>query len=134
LADWNSNIIEELRNNEGRVGGYFKGRPLLLLTVKGAKSGKSYTKPLAYTTDGDRFVIVASKGGSDENPQWYYNVKANPDVEIEIGTEKFAAHATEVLGSERDRLYAGQAKVHSSFNGYQAKTDRVIPVFVLKRD
>jgi deazaflavin-dependent oxidoreductase (nitroreductase family) len=133
MADWNSKIIDEFRSNQGRVGGYFKGMDLLLLHVTGAKSGKTYIKPLAFHMDGDNYVVAASKGGEPTNPAWYYNLVAHPEVEVEVGTDTFRAKATEATGAERDRLYAAHAAKMPNFNEYEQKTDRVIPVFVLTR-
>ena len=84
-ADFNAQIIEEFRANEGRVGGMFESMPLLLLHHTGAKSGTAYVNPLAYLRDGDRYVIFASKGGAPDNPGWYYNLKAHPETTIEVG-------------------------------------------------
>jgi deazaflavin-dependent oxidoreductase (nitroreductase family) len=86
-ADFNAQIIEEFRANEGRVGGMFDGMPLLLLHHTGAKSGKSRINPLVYQSDKGRYVIFASKGGAPTNPDWYYNLKAQPDVTIELGAD-----------------------------------------------
>jgi len=130
---WNRQIIEEFRANEGKVGGQFEGAPLLLLTTTGAKSGKQRINSLAYTTDGERLVIIASKAGAPTNPDWYHNIVAHPDVTIEVGTETFEARATVVEGTERDELYAKQAAMMPNFAEYQAKTTRKIPVVVLTR-
>src|SRR2546430_10054077 len=92
--DRNAGIIQEFRTNHGKVGGYFEGRPLLLLTMRGARTGVERTTPLAYLADGERFVIFATKGGAPTNPDWYYNVSANPDVTIEVGDRRFPAKAT----------------------------------------
>jgi deazaflavin-dependent oxidoreductase (nitroreductase family) len=131
--EFNLNIIKEFRENGGETSGPFKGRPLLLLTTKGAKSGETYTTPLVYSRDGDRYVIIASMGGAPRSPAWYFNAKANPAVTIEVGTEKFAATASIAQGAERDRLYAQQAAMMPAFTEYQQKTTRVIPVVVLTR-
>jgi deazaflavin-dependent oxidoreductase (nitroreductase family) len=133
LGGWNRQIVEEFRANGGKVGGPFAGGTLLLLTTIGAKSGKTRVNPLAYTTDGDRLVIIASKGGAPSNPDWYYNLIANPKVTIEVGTETFEATATVVTGEQRDTLYAKQAEIMPGFAEYQEKTTRKIPVVVLER-
>lgn len=132
-TDFNLKIIEEFRANGGETSGPFKGRPLLLLTTTGAKSGESRTTPLVYTRDGDRVVIIASMGGAPKHPAWYLNLRANPDATIEIGAEKFAARASIAEGAERDRLYAAQAEMMPAFAEYQQKTTRQIPVVVLTR-
>ena len=111
----------------------FKGRPLLLLTTKGAKSGETHTTPLVYSKDGDRYVVIASMGGAPKSPSWYFNMKANPKVTLEVGTEKFDATARIAEEPERTRLYDAQAATMPAFNEYKEKTSRVIPVVVLER-
>jgi deazaflavin-dependent oxidoreductase (nitroreductase family) len=130
---WNATIIEEFRANAGIVGGNFAGAPMILVTHTGAKSGKSYTSPLVYLADGDNAIIFASKAGADTHPHWYLNMKANPAVTVEIGSEKFAATAVEVTGEERDAIYANQATKMPNFAEYAAKTSRLIPVVRLER-
>lgn len=131
--EFNLNIIKEFRANDGQTFGPFKGAQLLLLTTKGAKSGKEVTTPLVYSKDGDRLVIIASMGGAPKNPAWYHNLKANPEVTLEVGAEKFQANASEVTGAERERLYAQHAEMMPAFNEYKEKTSRVIPVIALTR-
>lgn len=131
--DFNLKIIEEFRANGGETFGMFKGRPLLLLTTTGAKSGESRTTPLVYSKDGDRVVIIASMGGAPKHPAWYLNLAANPAVSVELGTEKFAATASSAVGAERDRLYAQQAEMMPAFKEYEQKTTRRIPVVLLER-
>lgn len=133
MSDWNNQIITEFRTHEGKVGGPFKGAPLLLLTTTGAKSGQQRTSPLMYLPDGDRMIIFASKGGAPTNPDWYHNLMAHPQATVEVGTETFNVTATPITGEERDRLYAIQAKHYSGFADYQAKTTRKIPVIALER-
>lgn len=130
-ADFNAQIVAEFRANEGRVGGMFDGMPLLLLHHTGARSGKSRINPLAYQGDGERYVIFASKGGAPTNPDWYHNLKAHPNVEIEVGSDTIDVLATEASGEERERLYRAQAERVPQFGEYEQKTDRVIPVIVL---
>jgi len=133
LDDFNQRIITEFRANQGRVGGQFAGAPLLLLTTTGAKSGRSITKPLVFTKDGDRIVLIASFAGAPKNPAWFVNLVANPVVTIELGSERFQARARVTSGEERDRLYKNQAAQMDIFNDYQKKTTRQIPVVVLER-
>jgi deazaflavin-dependent oxidoreductase (nitroreductase family) len=130
-ADLNAKIIEEFHANEGRVGGMFEGVPLLLLRHTGAKSGKSRVNPLAYQSDNGRYVIFASKGGAPANPDWYHNLKAHPDVTIEVGTDTIDVIASEASGEERERLFRTQAERVPQFGEYEQKTDRAIPVIVL---
>ena len=125
-------MIEEFRANGGKAGGMFEGMPLLLLHNVGAKSGKAYVTPLVYLDDDGRQVIFASKGGAPENPGWYHNLKANPDVSIEVGTDTLDLVAEEATGEERDRLYAIQDEQQPQFAEYEPKTERQIPVIVLK--
>jgi deazaflavin-dependent oxidoreductase (nitroreductase family) len=132
-TDFNLAIIKEFRENGGETFGPFKGRPLLLLTTKGAKSGNELTVPVVYTRDGDRYVIIASMGGAPKSPAWYHNLVANPEVTLEVGTEKFQAKASVAQGAERERLYAAQAATMPAFTEYQQKTTRVIPVVALTR-
>jgi deazaflavin-dependent oxidoreductase (nitroreductase family) len=130
-TDFNAQIIAEFRANEGRVGGGFGGVPLLLLHHTGAKSGKSRVNPLAYQSDGGRYVVFASKAGAPTNPDWYHNLKAHPNVTIEVGTDTIDVLASEATGEERERLFRAQAERVPQFADYEKRTDRVIPVIVL---
>jgi deazaflavin-dependent oxidoreductase (nitroreductase family) len=130
--DFNTKVIDEFRANAGKVSGMFDSMPMVLLTHTGAKSGVQRTTPLVNTMDGDKVVIIASMGGAPTNPAWYHNLVANPTITVERGTEKYQARARETSGDERDRLFAQQAEQMPQFAEYQAKTDRVIPVFVLE--
>jgi len=131
VQDRNKSIIDEFRTHEGKVGGPFEGKTLLLLHTKGAKSGQERINPTAYVKDGDRFVVIASKGGAPTNPDWYYNILANPLVTVEVGTEKFQARATVAEEPERTRLYNKMVEMMPGFDDYRRKTTRVIPVIVL---
>jgi deazaflavin-dependent oxidoreductase (nitroreductase family) len=131
--DWNKAIIEEFRANGGKVGGMFAGRTLLLLHTSGAKSGQARINPVAYVKDGDRFVIIASKGGAPTNPDWYYNLVAHPDATVEVGTEQLQVHATVAAEPERTRLYQQMVAMMPGFAEYEEKTTRKIPVFILTR-
>jgi deazaflavin-dependent oxidoreductase (nitroreductase family) len=131
FADFNAQIIEEFHANDGRVGGMFEGSTLLLLHHTGAKSGASRINPLVYQPDADRYVIFASKAGAPTNPDWYHNLKAHPDVQIEVGTDTIDVLASEATGEERDRLFRAQVERSPQFGEYEQKTDRVIPVIVL---
>ena len=134
MSDWNTKVIEEFRQNEGRVGGQFEGAPVLLLTTTGRRSGQLRTNPMMYLADGDRLLVFASKGGAPTNPDWYTNLVANPQVTVEVGTDSFPAHASALQGAERDRFYAQQAALYPGFAEYERMTDRVIPVVALVRD
>ena len=130
---FNQALIAEFRENDGAVSGSFAGVPLLLLTTTGAKSGAARTTPLVHTRDGDRIVVIASKGGAPSHPDWYRNLSVNPQVTVELPGESFRAHARVAAGDERERLYRAQADVMPNFDEYAAKTDRLIPVIVLER-
>lgn len=133
VNDFNKTVIAEFRANGGKVGGQFTNTPLLLLTTIGAKSGQTRTNPVAYTTDGDHIIIIASKGGAPTHPDWYHNLKANPMVTVELGREQFQARAIVAEGAERDRLFTQMAEVMPGFADYQRNTDRRIPVIILER-
>lgn len=129
--DFNARNIAEFRANHGKLGGSFAGAPLLLLHTVGARSGQARVNPMMYLPDDGRYLVFASKAGSDHNPDWYYNLLAHPDVRIEVGDEVLDVHATELRGQERDDRYAQQARLYPGFAGYQRKTSRVIPVIAL---
>jgi deazaflavin-dependent oxidoreductase (nitroreductase family) len=128
---WNRKTIDEFRTNGGKVGGMFDGKTLLLLHTKGAKSWQERINPVAYVRDGERFVVIASKGGAPTNPDWYYNVFATPDLTVEVGTETFRVHATVAEEPERTRLYNKMVEMMPAFDDYRRKTTRKIPVIVL---
>jgi deazaflavin-dependent oxidoreductase (nitroreductase family) len=129
----NQAVVKEFRANQGKVGGAMEGMPIILLTMTGAKTGRTLIRPLCYSRDGDRIVIIASYGGAPKNPPWYHNLVKNPVVTVEVGAEKYKARAAQVSGAERDRLFAAQAKLMPFFNDYQQKTKRSIPVLTLTR-
>ncbi len=131
MVDFNKQVIQEFRANGGKVGGPFEGASMLILHTTGAKSGRELVTPLVCHVEGDRLLIYASKGGADDNPAWYHNLVANPDVTVERGTETLPMRATVITGEERDRLYAEQVVRAPGFGEYQAKTARIIPVVAL---
>ena len=142
MAEFNKKVIDEFRVNGGKLSGQFAARlgekllagaPMIIVTHKGAKSGTTYTSPLVHSKDGDKYVIIASKGGAPENPSWYHNLVAHPEVTLEVGDEKFRARAQVVKGAERDRLFEQHASVLPVFRGYVKKTTRVLPVIALER-
>ena len=138
MDDMNQQVIEDFRANDGAVdvaaGGFFKGKPVLILHNTGARTGKQRTNPLVYATHDGSYVVVASKGGAANDPHWLLNVRANPDVTVEVGTEKFPARATIVEdGPLRDELYAKLVAIMDQFAEYEANTARRIPVVVLDR-
>jgi deazaflavin-dependent oxidoreductase (nitroreductase family) len=129
--NWNQKIIEEFHANEGRVGGRFEGKTLLLLHTIGAKSGQERINPVAYVRDGENYVVIASKGGAPTNPGWYYNILAHPHLTVEVGTETFDVEAEVSEEPERTRLYNKMVEMLPAFDDYRHKTERVIPVIVL---
>ena len=135
--DMNREVVAEFRSNQGVVdtaaGGYFKGKPMLILHTTGAKTGAERANPLMYLDEGDRRFVFASKGGAPDNPDWYYNLKANPGVTVEMGTESYPATASVITGPERDRIYAEQVAAFPQFGEYEQKTTRKIPVVALDR-
>jgi deazaflavin-dependent oxidoreductase (nitroreductase family) len=134
MTDFNTKVIEEFRANGGKVGGNFEGAPLVLMTTTGAKSGAQRTNPVVYFKDGDRVYVIASYAGADNHPAWYHNLKANPELTVEIGTDKYEAKATQVADeAERDRLYAQAVAQMPGFGDYEKKTTRRIPVVHLDR-
>jgi deazaflavin-dependent oxidoreductase (nitroreductase family) len=133
VSDFNKQIIEEFRANGGKVGGYFANSTLLLLHTTGARSGKERVNPVVTFEDGDRLVIVASKGGAPSHPDWYYNILANPVVGVEYGDEEFQARATITEEPERTELYERMEGELASFSEYKRKAGRVIPVITLAR-
>jgi deazaflavin-dependent oxidoreductase (nitroreductase family) len=126
--------VQRYQETDGAEGHEWRnGTTTLLLTTTGRKSGKQYTTPLIYTFDGDNPVIVASQGGTPDNPDWYLNLVANPHVDVQIKGEKFHAHPHTAEGEERERLWKQMTAVWPDYDEYQKKTDREIPVVVLER-
>jgi len=131
--DWNTAVIKEFRENDGKVGGMFEGAPMILVHHTGAKSGTERVTPLVYFREDERIFIFASKGGAPENPAWFHNLVANPRTRVEVGTETFEVVARVLEGAERDEYYAKQAEVMPNFAEYARKTTRTIPVVELER-
>ena len=131
--DFNKKLMAEFHENGGKVGGRFADTDVLILTTTGAKTGQTRWNPLVYSKDGDRFVIVASKGGAPTSPDWYYNLVAHPSAVVEVGDDVISVEATIAAGAERDRLYAQHAARMPLFDQYAKNTTRVIPVVVLTR-
>ena len=126
--------VQRYQETDGAEGHVWRnGTTTLLLTTTGRKSGNQYTTPLIYTFDGDNPVIVASQGGTPDNPDWYLNLVANPHVDVQIKGEKFHAHPHTAEGEERERLWKQMTAVWPDYDEYQKKTDREIPVVVLER-
>ena len=130
---YNRQLIEEFRADRDKGGGAMKGRPLLLLTTTGAKSGQLRTKPMMFIPDGDRLLVIASNAGAPTHPDWYRNLVAHPEVTVEVGNETFKANAIVTEGLERQRLWSRVVELYPFFADHQAKTTRPIPVIVLRR-
>lgn len=132
---WNQKIIEEFRLNGGTVGGHFAGQKILLLHTIGAKSGIERVNPVVTFQDGDHYIITASKAGAENNPDWYYNLLAHPEITIEVGTAKFNVRAIVADEPERTTLYEKMESISKGFSEYKEKTKgiRVIPVIKLHR-
>ena len=133
MNEFNKSVIDEFRANEGKMTGHFADAPLLLLTTTGAKSGLTRVNPLAYVTDGDRHIIIASFAGAPTSPPWYFNLLADPKVGVEVAGDQFTAKAEVVNEPKRTELYARMVETMSVFAEYQEKTTRVIPVIALTR-
>jgi len=130
---YNRQLIEEFRANRGKSGGPMEGRPLLLLTTTGAKSGQLRTTPMMYIPDGDRLLVIASNAGAPVHPDWYRNLVAYPEVTVEVGNEIFEAITIVTEGPERQRLWTRVVELYPFFADHQAKVTRQIPVIVLER-
>jgi deazaflavin-dependent oxidoreductase (nitroreductase family) len=130
-GDYNAQNIAEFRRNHGKVGGYFEGKPLLLIHTYGRRTGIHRVNPVMYLRDGERYLVFASKGGADAHPDWFRNLMAHPEVQMEVGDDTVDVQAERVTGPERDALYARQAALYPQFAEYQRKTKRIIPVVAL---
>ena len=132
MSDWNTKIIDEFRTNEGKVGGTFDGWPLLLLHTVGARSGRPRVNPLAYQDVDGGYAVFASKGGAPSHPDWYHNVVAGPEVEVEVGNERLEMTARVAGDEERKPIWTKQKAAYPQFAAYEATTDRQIPVVILE--
>jgi deazaflavin-dependent oxidoreductase (nitroreductase family) len=131
--EYNRQTIEQFRASRGTRGGPFEGRPLLLLTTIGAKSGQPRTTPMMYIPDGDRLIVLASNAGAASHPDWYHNLLAHPLVTVEVRNETFAATATVTEGAERQQLWSMVVVQYPFFTDHQSKIARQIPVIALSR-
>ena len=125
--------VRVYRETDGERGYHWRGTTILLLTTRGRSTGEERTTPLIHRVDGERWVVVASKGGAPSNPSWFENLRAEPDVEIEVPGERVLVRATVVEGEERARLWTLMAEVWPAYDDYQAQTEREIPVVALRR-
>jgi deazaflavin-dependent oxidoreductase (nitroreductase family) len=133
MSDWNEKVIAEFRANQGRVGGPFDGAPILLLHSTGARTGTERVNPMMYQAVGDGFAVFASKAGADTNPDWYHNLRANPQARIEVGEETLDVTARVLDPEEREPIWQEQKTRYPGFADYETKTERVIPVVMLER-
>jgi deazaflavin-dependent oxidoreductase (nitroreductase family) len=132
MSDWNAKIIEEFRANGGKVGGNFEGAPLLLLHSTGARSGAERVSPMMYQAVDGGYAVFASKAGADTNPDWFHNLRANPEATVEVGTETVAVTARVLSDEEREPVWETQKSRYPGFADYEQKTSRVIPVVLLE--
>jgi deazaflavin-dependent oxidoreductase (nitroreductase family) len=130
---WVNEHIREYLTTDGRKGGRFSGHEALLITTRGRRSGTLRRTALYYGVDGDRYLLVASNGGSTTHPSWYLNLTADPSVEVQIGADRFPARARTATGAERPRLWNLMAEIFPPYNQYRAKAPREIPVVILER-
>jgi len=133
LPDWIVDHMRKYVETDGKEGHIWNGVPTLLLTTTGRHSKRAQMLPLIYGKDGDRYLIVASKGGDPNHPAWYLNLVAQPQVNVQVGADKFAAKARDATANERPALWDLMAKIWPPYNDYQKKTERQIPVVVLER-
>jgi deazaflavin-dependent oxidoreductase (nitroreductase family) len=131
--NWNQQIIQEFRANQGKLGGVFEGAPMLLLHTMGAKSGEDRIVPTGYIAEGDHWFVINSNDGRPRHSGWYYNLLANPHASIELGEEAINVQASLAPKPERDRVYAWAVSLSSNFTTYAERTKgvREIPVFRL---
>lgn len=125
--------VQVYRETDGERGYHWRGTTILLLTTKGRRSGETRTTPLIHRVDGDRWIVVASKGGTDEHPGWFMNLSEEPEIEIQVKEEKIPVTASVVEGEDRERLWSLMAEVWPDYDDYQRKTDRQIPIVALER-
>ena len=138
LNEWNTQIINEFRANEGRVGGQFEGAPITLVHHRGRSSGREYVSPVVFLpAEGDpaTMYVFASKAGAPTNPDWYHNLTSAGRAQVEVGTDTYDVTVSELKGEERDRIFEEQARRFPGFAGYAEKTAgiRTIPVLALRR-
>ena len=133
VNEFNQSIIQEFRDNDGVIGGPFEGATMVLLHHTGAKSGKARLNPLVYQAVGDSWAVFASKAGAPDNPDWYHNLKAHPDITIDVGRETFEVTARQAEGDEREQIWETQKVNAPQFAEYEGSTDRTIPVMILDR-
>jgi deazaflavin-dependent oxidoreductase (nitroreductase family) len=125
--------VKRYQETDGAEGHDWQGTIVLLLTTTGRRTGKRYTTPLIYQESGDDYLVVASKGGADEHPEWYLNLQADPEVGVQVRGDKFTARARTATPEEKPALWKKMAATWPDYDEYQRKTSRDIPVVVLER-
>ena len=130
---WVADHVRRYIETNGEDGHLWRGAPTLILTTLGRRSGKARRLALIYGQDGDRYIVVASKGGSDKHPEWYLNLRDNSEAQVQVRGDRFRARARTATPEERDRLWPRMAKIWPDYDKYQAKTDRQIPLVILER-
>ncbi len=130
---WVADHVRRYLETDGEDGHIWRGVPTLILTTLGRRSGKPRRLALIYGRDGDRYVVVASKGGSDQHPEWYLNLRDNPEVQVQVGGDRFRAYARTASPDEREALWPRMAEIWPDYDKYQAKTEREIPLVILER-
>jgi deazaflavin-dependent oxidoreductase (nitroreductase family) len=130
---WVADHVQRYIETNGADGHMWRGAPTLVLTTLGRRSGKPRRLALIYGTDGDRYVVVASKGGAAQHPEWYLNLRANPEVLVQVKADRFRAKARTATPEEHERLWPRMANIWPDYDKYQAKTERQIPLVILER-
>jgi deazaflavin-dependent oxidoreductase (nitroreductase family) len=120
------------RRSGGKIGGSMRGAPVLLLTTTGRRSGRPWTVPLLYQTEGDQWVIIASNGGRPRHPAWWLNLQSQPNASVEVGRATYPVTAVETTGEQREQLWRRMADMYKGYDGYVRKTSRTIPVILLQ--
>jgi deazaflavin-dependent oxidoreductase (nitroreductase family) len=133
LPSWMADHMRRYLETKGEDGHIWNGVPTLLLTTWGRKSGRALMVPLIYGKDGDRFVVVASKGGAPQHPGWYLNICANAEIEVQVAADVFKAHARTATADERPKLWKLMTSIWPQYDEYQERTDREIPVVLIER-
>jgi deazaflavin-dependent oxidoreductase (nitroreductase family) len=133
MALFGQEHVARYRETAGEEGHDWQGTKTLLLTTIGRRSGEPRELPLIYGRDGDDYLVVASKGGAPEHPAWYLNLEANPEVEVQVGAERFKARARTATAQERPRMWKTMTAEWPAYDEYQTKTDREIPIVVITR-
>ncbi len=129
---WVAQHIRGYVESDGKTGHHWRGVNTLLLTTRGRKSGKLTRTALIYGRDDDEFVVVASKGGAEEHPEWYLNLVVNPEVDVQVGADRFTAQARTASAAEKPALWRLMTSIWPDYDQYQARTKREIPVVVLE--